>query len=196
MNRPQVARFISPDDTNMPSNTGDLFWQDCLMPYYKPRIKLEKLCYKGKSFPYDGRSWRIPRDMFQCPSMRMKIRDFMADNVSNNYSLSNQNKLDFGFNSNCHSKGIMRMGDPSKIFMLMDMIGSSPTDHGASAERLSGDHADKQMWRGFLHGLPPRHGDGITLNIGYFDGHADAAPYQNIPVSTNKDTSVGSWAFK
>jgi len=183
-----------------PANTGDLFWQDTLMPYYMPNVYLQKLCYKDPSFEYDGQNWRIPRGVFTCPSMRMSSRDWLADNISNNFSASNHNKLDIGFNSNCLSdtttgRGIMQIQRPSEIFMLMDMMGSSATDQSGVASRLSDGHPDSQMWR-ITYGIPLRHGLRKSLNVAYFDGHISAVLYNNLPQSSADDTDAGSWAYK
>lgn len=186
---------------NRPSNTGDLFWQDTLMPYYDPGVYLEKLCYKKKEYiSYDGRNYRRPYDVFDCPSIEMRTLDYLCDNFSNNFSYSSHNKVGVGFNSNCLSSStdrlsLSRISNPSSVFMLMDMLGDTATDHGGAASRLSTGHPSTQMWR-TEYGLNPRHRSGESLNAAYFDGHVKTVNYFDLPQDWWEENEYGCWTYK
>ncbi|MBN2711513.1 MAG: type II secretion system protein [Planctomycetes bacterium] len=173
----------------VPVSAGDggsyYYWQNYLMPYYDSSATVvtsyKRTVYSG------GYTLKFPKSVFACPSV--KTEDLLA---MNSYGFRVNCKMAIAFNLNCATTLITNIRRPSKTIMLMDMLGDSGTDQPAAAKTLY-TWAGTPMWM-LSYGIPPRHCSGNSLNVAFYDFHAQTIPFSKLPNSGSND--AGKWTVK
>lgn len=176
-------------------------WPDMLMEYVYPEqvgFPPSSGCYLMR-VQYGGKNFKIPRPVFDCPSLTMDDRLFMATKVSSAY-LDNR-QLGIGANSCLFSCNFLRgwgvnparltrdVVDPGRTLMFTDLMNSSTTDKEPAWRRcIIGD--GESMW--YQNYLPYRHGNNQKFNVGCADGSVKAVFWALMPYSEKSS----SWQNK
>lgn len=158
------------------------FWQNYLMPYYKPGTTITT--YHTYTVQVGGLNVSMPLGIFACP--KVSAQDIYN---MNNAGFRSNAKMAIAMNYNISGISVSKVRTSSKTIMLMDMLGDSGTDQAAAAKTLY-SWAGTPMWM-LSYNIPPRHSDGSSLNVGFVDGHAATINFGLLPNSTK--TSAAYW---
>ncbi len=166
------------------------YWQHFLMPY--TTTGASRITSYTQSRSAGGYTIQMPAGIFACPA----VSETDILNLSSFDSAVRSNcKTGISFNFNGCSVNSARILKPSKTFMLMDMLGGGGTDQPCSASQLYswGGGFGVPMWYS-IYGIPPRHGNGVCLNVGFFDAHAETMFFGELP--NQSGNAAGKWGMQ
>ena len=191
-------RNVAPYPTDTPNWKTTLMWPDLLMPYSYPGVAVKPMCYE-EAVKYGGNDFRIPRGIFNCPSLTMDDRNTLVTKVSDHYR--NNRSLGIGANSQImrtsymRSKGVkslrmINVKEPERTILFTDMVGPSGTDKEPSGRRISNDA--ESIW--VIDRLPYRHGNYDKFNVGAADGSVRSVFWALMPKNETANNSFNKKA--
>lgn len=179
---PIITHFTLMPVTSFTNAQSFYFWQNYLMPYHFPGKTITTSYCQGVSA--GGFTVRVPLGVFACP--RASAEDMVNMNIA---GFRGNAKMAIAFNWNLSGLSAARILRPASTFMLMDMLGDGGGDQPAAAKTLY-SWSGTPMWM-LSYNIPPRHGNGTSLNTGFADGHASTINFGMLPDSGKNAT--GSW---
>ncbi len=179
---PAITHFTQMPVTTFTNMQSFYFWQNYLMPYHFPG-KTITTSY-AQSVSVGGVSVRYPLGVFACP--RVSPQDMASMSEA---GFRGNCKMAIAFNLNCSGIPVGKVIRPANTFMLMDMLGDGGGDQPVAA-RVLYTWSGTPMWM-LTYNIPPRHGNGARLNVGFFDGHAVSCNFGSLPNSGKN--AAGNW---